>query len=271
MIKVLVDWKLWRSFLGEILCTTIFSFVVYGTITNASQSNLGMAGTITVGIAVAFVSVAIIYGFMNITVAHFNPAITLSAAITGKLNIFKAIGYIISQLIGCMLGLAFVLISFGDVSSSSLVSQKTTRASVFNAIAMEFFLTFILVYVAFAVAINVRESPTLVKVEVPDKRAESTASLDSLEEGGERNNLMVYTTLGSTTSGFAPLVIGLTLGLLALIGGASSGGTFNPAIAFAPSLYSGNWDQIYIYWVGEFAGGATAAVLHRFVFAPKHH
>ena len=71
-------------------------------------------------------------------------------------------------------------------------------------------------------------------------------------------NLTIYTTSGNTKAGFAPVAIGFTLGFLGLIGGSVSGGAFNPARAFGPAILSNNWNNHWIYWLGDFVGAGLA-------------
>jgi len=71
--------------------------------------------------------------------------------------------------------------------------------------------------------------------------------------------LTLYSTSPQTKTGFAPFAIGFTVGFLTLIGGAVSGGAFNPARVFAPALFSGEWKNQWVYWLGDLSGAAGAA------------
>jgi glycerol uptake facilitator-like aquaporin len=133
----------------------------------------------------------------------------------------------------------------------------------------EFTLTFILVYVIFAVAFDTVDTTNTVKVDVP-KGGDQEQLID--EQAGAQlvdktvgRNLTIYTTSGSSKAGFAPLAIGLTLGFLCFIGGSTSGGAFNPARVFGPALLSGTWDYHYIYWLGDLSGAAFAGFVQSFL------
>ncbi len=77
--------------------------------------------------------------------------------------------------------------------------------------------------------------------------------------------MTIYTTSGSSKAGFAPLSIGFTLGFLGLIGGSVSGGAFNPARAFGPTLLSGlGWRNHWLYWIADLTGGALAGYTQSF-------
>lgn len=98
---------------------------------------------------------------------------------------------------------------------------------------METILSFILVYVIFAVAFDTVDSSTqnsALKI-INDNGDELDSETTDRKTIGGRN-LTIYATNGSSKAGFAPISIGLTLGFLCFIGGSVSGGAFNPARVF---------------------------------------
>ncbi|KAI5185536.1 hypothetical protein NEHOM01_0895 [Nematocida homosporus] len=251
------NWTILRSLLAEGLCTAVFTYAVYSVSTGVTITEDTAAAAASVCLTVGFSSVAIIYAFMDITIAHFNPAITLAAILTGKLPIFMGLGYIIMQCAGAMLGCGAMLLSKPGSSEDLLDisrSKISDDASIGNALLTEMILTGILVYVAFSVAINVFNPPTQVKIEVPD-------------EVEDNDKLRVVTSQAPNRSAFAPIAIGYTLGFLALLGLGSSGGVFNPAVTLPPVLFSGHWKNVWVYWVGQFVGGIVGAFLHVIIFA----
>lgn len=251
------NWLIGRSLLAEGLCTAVFGFVVYSSVVGSTLSNHLEVQPLLVSMAVAMSSVAIIYSFMDITIAHFNPAITFAAMITGKLPLIMGLGYMIMQCCGAMLASACMLLCNPGASRNLLNMTRakiTPASSIGNAILTEMILTGILVYVAFSVAINVFNPPTQVKIEVPS-------------EADDNDKLRVVTSQAPNRSAFAPIAIGFTLGFLALLGLGSSGGSFNPALTLAPVLFSGFWTNVWLYWVGQFVGGGIGAFLHVIIFA----
>ena len=119
--------------------------------------------------------------------------------------------------------------------------------------ATEFFLTFFLTYIAFTVAFEEAES-----------QKKDSMSFKSIADS---KGLTLYASTPQSKTGFAPFSIGLTIFSLSLIGG-SSGGAFNPGRMFGPALFSGNWDYLWLYWIGQVLGASTAGLLvtnlHRF-------
>ncbi len=58
----------------------------------------------------------------------------------------------------------------------------------------------------------------------------------------------------------AALAIGLSVVTAILIGGPTSGASMNPARSFGPALFSGVWQDHWVYWLGPILG-ATLGVL----------
>ncbi|KAM0686483.1 hypothetical protein COBT_002291, partial [Conglomerata obtusa] len=246
------NWKLIQSFFAEACASFIFGFAVYSAQISSTLTDQSAAPVI-VGLAVALSAIAIIYTFSDVAPAHFNPAITAAAIVYRKLSIVKGLLFIVSQLLGFMVAAAVVLGCYPDGSGYKMniirpkkQAEGTTRG---NIICTEAFLTGILVFVAFQVAINVykkvkytpsKEEKALPAAEDPDN-----------QEGPDKTIL-------------APLVIGLTLGFLAFLGFSSSGGVFNPGLVWAPVLFSGNWIDCWAYWIGEFLGALVGGGIQYF-------
>lgn len=239
-------WRLLKSFIAEGCASFIFGFVVYSSIISSALTEQ-YATPVIVGVAIGFASIVIIYTFVDVTIAHFNPAITLAAMVFGKLNIIKGFFYIIFQLLGFMVAAAVILGCFPAGSKEKLQiirPKKQGDASTGNLICTELFLTGILVFVAFQVAINAYERKP--RTQKGEEEALSSPSTD--DRPPDRSIL-------------APLVIGLTLGFLAFLGFSSSGGIYNPGLVFAPVLFTGTWYDSWAYWVAEFVGGLVGAAI----------
>ncbi|KAI8919433.1 aquaporin-like protein [Powellomyces hirtus] len=246
-----------RAVFGEGLCTFLFLFVVEAVAVNNGRSendtNLTLAAVST-----AFVSIALIYSFADVSGAHFNPAVTFATMVTGKVSLRKGLAFMFIQLVAAIFSVVALLIVFpgphpgyASIPASIVVSVHST-AHLGQALAMEIMLTFILVYVIFATAFDTVDTTNAVKVKTKgDKKA-------AARDEAVGRNLTIYTTSGNTKAGFAPFAIGFTLGFLGLIGGSVSGGAFNPARVFGPALLSGNWSHHWIYWIGDFIGAALA-------------
>jgi aquaporin NIP len=63
----------------------------------------------------------------------------------------------------------------------------------------------------------------------------------------------------------AAIAIGGTIGLDALVGGAVTGASMNPARSLGPALVAGEWRDFWIYLVGPLVGAAIGALAYQLV------
>lgn len=249
-----------QSYFAEFACSFIFGFTVYSAILVVDLQSIA-AGRILIGLAIGFVSVAIIYLFMDVAPAHFNPAITFSAIVFRKQPIISGFLFIISQGLGFMVAALVILGCFPgsyrqlmDIIRPAPIDESSTG----KVICIEIFLTGILVFTVFACAIN----PYKKQKDERDER-------DRKKESGENAPEHARSSLPDRSI-LAPLVIGLTLGYLGYLGGSTSGGAYNPGIVWAPVLLSGHWGDSWKYWVGQFVGGVCGALIQVVMFYPYY-
>jgi aquaporin Z len=81
---------------------------------------------------------------------------------------------------------------------------------------------------------------------------------------------LVNTVMNAAVSGkagnMAGAAIGLTLTLAILMGGPLTGGSLNPARSLGPAVASGNFTNLWVYFVGPILGGVAAGLLYKMVF-----
>jgi aquaporin Z len=76
----------------------------------------------------------------------------------------------------------------------------------------------------------------------------------------------VATAKGTSENSFYGLAIGMTVMAGAFSVGSISGAAFNPAVAISATLMGLlSWSSLWIYFVANFAGGAVAALVFRFL------
>jgi MIP family channel proteins len=66
----------------------------------------------------------------------------------------------------------------------------------------------------------------------------------------------------------AAIAIGGAIGLDALFGGPVTGASMNPARSFGPALASGEWSDLWIYFVGPLLGASLGAIAYELVRGP---
>jgi aquaporin TIP len=182
-------------------------------------------------VAVAFANGLVIAVMVSavghISGGHFNPAITIGFVITRRIAPVLAGLYILAQLLGATAGALLVRAVFPDGIDTALgVPQLSDRLTVGQGVLVEGILTFFLVWVVFATAVDPR----------------------------------------GTFKSIAGLAIGLTITLDVLAGGPLTGAAMNPARAFGPELVDGMWDDGWIYYVGPIVGGAVAALAYELLY-----
>jgi hypothetical protein len=243
--------KFLRALWGEFFCTILFFTPIFSVVANASVQSFSVPiKTVAIALTGGFQAIGNIFAFSSVSGAHFNPAISFALWLTGKLSNRKLLGYIAVQLVGSMISMCIVASMFqGDdmnIIYSSVAIIPSKSADLGKVFATEFFLTFILTYVAFTVVF-----------EDAEMRKKESMSIKSISDSV---GLTLYASTPQSKTGFAPFSIGFTVFSLSMVGG-SSGGAFNPARLFGPAIFSGLWSYLWLYWIAEFLGAACAGMM----------
>lgn len=82
-------------------------------------------------------------------------------------------------------------------------------------------------------------------------------------------NTIFNTAVSGKAGNFAGLAIGLTLVLCILMGGPLTRASLNPARTLGPAIASGNYADIWLYFVGPAIGAVLAALLYIGVLKDK--
>ena len=189
---------------------------IYGNLVGSALAN---------GLVIA----VMVSAFAFISGGHFNPAITLGFLVTRRIAPALAVWYWLVQFGGAALAallLHWVLPKSIEgqtgLGAPTLYSQLGSGAGV----VVEAVLTFFLVWVVFATAVDPRGSFKQI----------------------------------------AGLAIGFTITLDVLMAGGLTGGAMNPARAFGPQLVGDHWAHFWVWYVGPFAGGVIAAALYELLY-----
>jgi MIP family channel proteins len=206
------------------ICTVVILFVATG-----SQAQFGSDFAV-VGLVHAFLLFGLIVMFGVVSGGHFNPAVTLAAAVIRRISPIDAAIYMLAQLSGGVLGALLakgLLVDEGRASHWGAVEVSGLLGSNFRGSIIEAIGTFCLVLVILA----------------------AVYSKKSFKE-------------------WAPLAIGTTLGFIVMVGGPLSGGSFNPARWFGPALVANHWGGVWPYLAGPLVGSLLAAAVYMFVLEP---
>ncbi|KAI6213517.1 hypothetical protein M3Y94_00159700 [Aphelenchoides besseyi] len=175
----------------------------------------------------------------HVSGGHFNPAVSLAAALAGKLHPYLVLPYWIVQLLGGFIGACLVRAVTQQTEFNAIMGGATILSpddKWHQGLLAEAVLTFLLTFVVLNSAID-------------------------------RDNVL------------APLAIGFSLTICIFGAGSISGASMNPARSLGPCVAAnlfidnvdnlGNliWNYHYIYWVGPFLGAAISALIYRSFFA----
>jgi MIP family channel proteins len=181
-----------------------------------------------IGLVHVFVLFFLIQTLAAVSGAHFNPAVTAALAAIRQIRAIDAAIYVVLQLAGGVLGALATKLILNHFDNAKTVHYGAPKVS--DALGGK----------------------------VP---------LGMLVEGLGAF-FLVWAIVGVAVNPqafreWAGLVIGATLGVGVMVGGALTGGSFNPARAFGPDLVSGNYDHLLLVYV---LAPVIGAVLAAFVY-----
>ncbi|GFO38635.1 Aquaporin [Plakobranchus ocellatus] len=222
-VEDLLTPNLWLALPAEMLGTLAITLLGCGSWWRAFDENYTHVA-LTFGLTVA----TVVWIFNHISGGHVNPAVTLAALFTRRVSIIRGVLYIISQIIGGIIG-AGILHGLSSAQALSTLGSNELRSGVSSAqgFGVELIITFIYVLAYFACH--------------DDKRTDLRGS--------------------------APLTLGLAAVACHLFAIPYTRAGMNPARSFGPALISGTWGDHWVFWVGPLVGGVVAGLLYEYIFA----
>ncbi|KAM4797480.1 aquaporin-5-like [Rhinophrynus dorsalis] len=226
MRQELCSLALWRAVFAEFLATLIFVFFGLGS---ALKWPSALPTVLQISLAFGLVIGTLVQSVGHVSGGHINPAVTVAFLLGSHISIWRAVFYIIAQLVG---GIAGAGILYGVVPAQirgnlavNTLSDSTTPGLAF---VVEMILTFQLVLCIFA-------------------------STDSRR---------------SDNVGSPALSIGLSVTLGHLIGIYFTGCSMNPARSFAPAVIVKRFTNHWVFWIGPLAGGILASLIYNYILFP---
>jgi aquaporin Z len=222
-----------NKYLAEFIGTLLLIFCGVGSAIFDGKS----IGALGISLTFGLVLVALVYAIGPISGCHINPAVTLGAAIAGRMKGSDVVPYWIAQLLGGISGFGFLaLIMLGSPTPDMVHTSALATANGFGdhspggygmaaAFVAEAVLTFVLVLVVLG----------------------STAPM--------------------APSGFAGIPIGFALAAINIVGIPITNGSFNPARSIGPAIYAGDWalGQLWLFIVAPLVGGVLAAFVFKII------
>lgn len=223
----------WRALVAEAVGTFIllaFGFLGVATVsilTNGQGDRL---------IAILVVPFAFGLGLMaaigvggHASGGHYNPAVTLAAALDGRVTPVSAVGYVVAQIVGGVLAtLGILVLTSQSVVAMAVSGPGPTTSGVsgqeLNAFGVELVLTAIFVAVILTVS---RKSPQQ-----------------------------------------AVLVIPFTFVAIQFAAMHVSGASVNPVRSLSPAVVSGTYNALWVYLAGPLLGGVLGWGVYRILTPP---
>nr|BDI24355.1 aquaporin-3 [Peronia verruculata] len=217
-----------RPCIAEFIGVMLFVFI--GTSAAVVNGTNIVAIALAHGLTIALLVIAT----GAISGGHLNPAVTLGIWFAGGISWLQAPFYIISQLVGSILGAALTRGILNEdlyVQGNGGATLPGPGVTAGEGFLCEMLLTSLLV---------------------------SAVLLSAVDD--------------SSKSKIGPLAIGFAVVTCILAGGPVSGASMNPARSFGPAVVMSHfttsvWDYHWIYWVGTGCGALLAGAWYRFFLA----
>lgn len=205
-----------KALRSELLGT--FFLVGFGTLVNITTGN-----QLLTALAFGLTLIMLIFAFGKESGGHFNPAVSFAFLIRKEINLKTFLQYILTQLIGALLGVVLVGLvtdQWQVLSQNQLAMANPDLFDLLKGLLFEAILTFLLVLTIF----------------------KTTKDLD--------------------TNKFAGLIIGFTLTVLIVVGYNITGGSLNPFRSLAPAIFVQGeaLKQVWIYILGPILGAFIATL-----------
>ena len=167
---------------------------------------------------------------MGISGGHINPAVTIGMLVTRRIKAAEAGAYIVAQVIGAYIGAVMLAVALPAVAGAAVSWGAPSLAHGVSA------------YQGIAIEAMI-------------------------------TFVLVMAVFGTAVDERAPKIGGFGIGLALMMGilvaGPFTGAAANPARAFGPELFSLNFADWYVYWIGPVLGGIIAALIYQHVILRK--
>ena len=211
-----------RRGVAEFVGTFALIFIAAGGVAYArTATDLALANGLVIAVMVSS-SKTISGGFIN-------PAVTLAFLVTRRISLLLAGWYWLMQLGGAALAallLSWILPSGPENASNLGVPALGSGIGAGAGVVCEAVLTFFLVWVVFATAVDPR----------------------------------------GAFQQISGLAVGFTIAFGVLMAYGLTGGAMNPARAFGPQLVGDHWSHWWVWYIGPFAGAVIAASLYELLY-----
>ncbi len=148
----------WRATVAEFIATLLFIFLGAGTVVvtgGLMKEGLTSARLVAIALAHGLAIALLVAATAKISGGHINPAVTFGALVTGKIRPPQAMMYVGAQLAGAVVGAWMLTLVIPAAARGNLGAHGLGAGiSAAGGLVAEIVLTFALVFVVFAVAMD---------------------------------------------------------------------------------------------------------------------
>ena len=227
-----------------------FTLVLVGLGIALYSTVSGLGGTLGVALGFGIAVLAGIIAVGHVSGGHFNPAVTLGAAIGGRTAWKDVLPYWLAQLVGGILAAAILFITIpaalpGLLNQGAEASSKSFFSSVSNGYA--------------------EHSPLSVASQGQVEFSLVIALLVEIVVTAVFVGIILGATDRRSANVQAPFAIGLALAVLILVAIPVTNASLNPARSTASAIFSDSWalSQLWLFWVAPLVGAALAGLIYR--------
>jgi aquaporin Z len=225
--------------------SAVFSLALLSSIFPGAPPIDFIGRVLLVSLAFGFVLMALAYAFGEVSGGHFNPAVTVSMAVNGRMPMKDVAGYLVAQIVGGIvgIGIVFAIVAGGPASFSTAAQNAALGSQCYSGsgapggcgfslgavFLLELAITFVFVLV-----------------------------------------IQLVTRPESSAKNLAPVAIGTALLVTNLLAIPIDGASLNPVRSFSPALVSLYWSsdhwaimESWLFWVAPILGGVLAAAAER--------
>ena len=214
------------------------TFLLVGGVIGTALFSSGNTGILGVALAVGLAVIGGAYAVGHISGGHFNPAVTLGAAASGRFAWRDVPYYVLAQIIGGALAttVLFVIATNGPAGALQGFIDGGFASNGFGEHS-------------------------------PGGYGRTACLIAEIVFTFGFLFVILGSTHGSAPKGFAPIAIGLCLTLIHLISIPVTNTSVNPARSTGPALFVGDWalSQLWLFWVAPLIGAVLAGVIYRWV------
>lgn len=232
-----------KKYVAEFLGTLALVFVGTGGVVFSAAST---QSPLTIALGFGLTLAAAIYVFGPISGGHFNPAVSFGFALSKRLSWIDFAGYVLSQILGAIVGSGLV---YGGAYAYLKSSTVTSALQGQNMTLKQFIDTVGLGDTKFATG-----------------QWKEALFIETIITAAFVLVILLITQRVAVAT-VAPLVIGLTLTVLILVGFGITGGSLNPARSLAPAIFVQGTalTEVWVYFVGPLVGAGIAALIAKFL------